>query len=168
MPVNDCEVDAFGFVTPELILQPHLRIRPRGKYHEPGRVTVYPMNDQRPAPPTRMEVILQPPGYGRVAAIRQRHRQQSRRLVHDNQRVVFVDNLQRIRIVATDGAALGRTGTVHPELGWLARDYLGIDQGPILLQAANYRDDFVWKHMGKSPAIRLGLKRAGFTGGWLG
>ncbi len=47
-------------------------------------------------------------------------------------------------------------------------DYLGIDQGPILLQAANYRDDFVWKFTRQVPAIRLGLKRAGFTGGWLG
>ena len=47
------------------------------------------------------------------------------------------------------------------------RDYLGIDQGPILLQAANYRDDFVWRHMRRVPAIRRGLERAGFTGGWL-
>jgi len=60
------------------------------------------------------------------------------------------------------------TGTVHPRNGWVARDYLGIDQGPILLQAANYRDDFVWRYMRRVPAIRRGLKRAGFTGGWLG
>jgi len=60
------------------------------------------------------------------------------------------------------------TGSVDPTHGWTAKDYLGIDQGPILLQAANYRDDFVWKYMRRSPAIRLGLKRAGFTGGWLG
>ena len=60
------------------------------------------------------------------------------------------------------------TGSVNPQHGWVAKDYLGIDQGPILLQAANYRDDFVWRRMRKLPAIRLGLKRAGFTGGWLG
>ena len=60
------------------------------------------------------------------------------------------------------------SGTVDPDHGWVARDYLGIDQGPILLQAANYRDDFVWRYMRRVPAIRLGLKRAGFTGGWLG
>ena len=51
--------------------------------------------------------------------------------------------------------------------GWVAKDYLGIDQGPILLQAANYRDDFVWRYMRRVPAIRRGLERAGFTGGWL-
>jgi hypothetical protein len=60
------------------------------------------------------------------------------------------------------------TGTVDPTHGWVARDYLGIDQGPILLQAANHRSGFVWRVMREVPAIRLGLRRAGFTGGWLG
>ena len=60
------------------------------------------------------------------------------------------------------------TGTVDPQHGWVAADYLGIDQGPILLQAANYRNDFVWKFTRQVPAIRFGLTRAGFTGGWLG
>ena len=59
------------------------------------------------------------------------------------------------------------TGTVDPRSGWVATDYLGIDQGPILLQAANARDDFVWRYMRRDAAIRRGLKRAGFTGGWL-
>ena len=59
------------------------------------------------------------------------------------------------------------TGTVDRQHGWVAKDYLGIDQGPIILQAANYRDDFVWRHMRRVPAIRRGLQRAGFTGGWL-
>lgn len=60
------------------------------------------------------------------------------------------------------------TGNVDPQRGWVARDYLGIDQGPILLQAANHRTGFVWQIMREVPAIRLGLQRAGFTGGWLG
>jgi hypothetical protein len=59
------------------------------------------------------------------------------------------------------------TGTVDRDSGWVAKDYLGIDQGPILLQAANHRDDFVWRYMRQVPAIRRGLTRAGFTGGWL-
>jgi hypothetical protein len=59
------------------------------------------------------------------------------------------------------------TGRVDPKTGWVAKDYLGIDQAPILLQAANYRDDFVWRYMRRVPAIRRGLKRAGFAGGWL-
>ncbi len=60
-----------------------------------------------------------------------------------------------------------KSGTVDPKHGWVGRDYLGIDQGPILLQAANYRDEFVWRTMREVPALRLGLKRAGFSGGWL-
>jgi hypothetical protein len=59
------------------------------------------------------------------------------------------------------------TGSIDPRHGWVATDYLGIDQGPILLQAANYRSDFIWRHMRRVPAIRRGLERAGFTGGWL-
>jgi hypothetical protein len=60
------------------------------------------------------------------------------------------------------------TGSVDPASGWVAKDYLGIDQGPILLQIANHRDDFVWRLMRRSSAVRLGLQQAGFTGGWLG
>ena len=58
-------------------------------------------------------------------------------------------------------------GSVDSRHGWVDGDYLGIDQGPILLQAANARDDFVWRYMRRVPAIRRGLLRAGFTGGWL-
>ncbi len=51
--------------------------------------------------------------------------------------------------------------------GWFDIDYLGIDQGPILLMAENARTRFVWNLMKRNPHIRRGLKRAGFTGGWL-
>ncbi|WP_317617570.1 glucoamylase family protein [Sphingomonas daechungensis] len=43
------------------------------------------------------------------------------------------------------------TGSIDPNSGWVATDYLGIDQGPILLQAANYRDDFVWRYTRQVP-----------------
>ncbi len=51
--------------------------------------------------------------------------------------------------------------------GWFAEDYLGIDQGPILLMLENYRSGFLWDLMKKNPYIRAGLRRAGFSGGWL-
>jgi len=60
------------------------------------------------------------------------------------------------------------TGTADPVRGWVASDHLGIDQGPILLQAANHRNEFVWRYMRRVPVIRRGLIRAGFRGGWLG
>ncbi len=59
------------------------------------------------------------------------------------------------------------TGTVTKNGGWVAKDYLGIDQGAILGAIANYRDEGVWRVMRRSPTIRRGLTRAGFTGGWL-
>jgi hypothetical protein len=49
--------------------------------------------------------------------------------------------------------------------GWVDADYLGIDQGPILIQLENYRNEFVWNLMKKIPIIVAGLKKAGFTGG---
>ncbi|NZA28445.1 hypothetical protein H0E84_18885 [Luteimonas sp. SJ-92] len=60
-----------------------------------------------------------------------------------------------------------KTGRIVPELGWVASDYISIDQGPILAMIANYRSEFVWKVMRRNPYIREGLRRAGFTGGWL-
>ncbi len=58
-------------------------------------------------------------------------------------------------------------GKVDPALGWFDVDYLGIDQGPIVAMIENYRSGLVWKAMRKNPHIIRGLKRAGFTGGWL-
>ncbi len=51
--------------------------------------------------------------------------------------------------------------------GWFDVDYLGIDQGPILLQIENYRSGLLWEVMKKNPYILEGLKKAGFSGGWL-
>ena len=59
------------------------------------------------------------------------------------------------------------SGSVHAD-AWYSDDYLGIDQGPIVLMAANHRDELVWKVMKRNPYIVRGLCRAGFTGGWVG
>ena len=58
-------------------------------------------------------------------------------------------------------------GHVVPGVGWFDTDYLGIDQGPIIAMIENYRSDLIWKTMRKNPYIVAGLKKAGFTGGWL-
>ncbi len=60
-----------------------------------------------------------------------------------------------------------KSGEVDPTFGWFDRDYLGIDQGPIVAMIENYRSGLVWKTMRKNEHIVTGLKRAGFTGGWL-
>jgi hypothetical protein len=50
---------------------------------------------------------------------------------------------------------------------WYDKDYLGIDQGPILIMAENYRSGMIWKLLEKDPVVIRGLKRSGFKGGWL-
>ncbi|MBS1681707.1 MAG: Tat pathway signal protein [Bacteroidetes bacterium] len=51
--------------------------------------------------------------------------------------------------------------------GWYDQDYLGIDQGPILIQLENYQNGFIWNLLKKNKYIVSGLKKAGFKGGWL-
>lgn len=58
-------------------------------------------------------------------------------------------------------------GQIVPGVGWVDRDYLGIDQGPIVCMIENWRSGLIWNVMRRSAPIRLGLERAGFTGGWL-
>jgi hypothetical protein len=51
--------------------------------------------------------------------------------------------------------------------GWFDFEYLGIDQGPIIIMIENLRTGLVWETMKRNPYIVRGLERAGFTGGWL-
>jgi hypothetical protein len=60
-----------------------------------------------------------------------------------------------------------RHGRIVENVGWVADDYLGIDQGPIVAMIENYRSGLIWSIMRTNPHIRRGLQRAGFTGGWL-
>ena len=58
-------------------------------------------------------------------------------------------------------------GRVTAGSGWVDGDYLGIDQGAIVLMIENHRTGFVWEVMRRNPHLQRGLQRAGFTGGWL-
>jgi hypothetical protein len=58
-------------------------------------------------------------------------------------------------------------GHVIPGVAWVDHDYLGIDQGPIVAMLENHRSGLVWRVMKKNEHVRRGLRRAGFTGGWL-
>jgi hypothetical protein len=53
------------------------------------------------------------------------------------------------------------------EPGWFDNDYIGIDQGPLLIQMENYQTSIIWNIMKKNKYIVSGLKKAGFKGGWL-
>jgi hypothetical protein len=58
-------------------------------------------------------------------------------------------------------------GRIVPGLAWVDKDYLGIDQGPIVAMIANHRDGLIWNRMRRSKPLVDGLRRAGFAGGWL-
>jgi hypothetical protein len=58
-------------------------------------------------------------------------------------------------------------GRIVPGLCWVDKDYLGIDQGPIVAMIANHRDGLIWNRMRRSKPVVDGLRRAGFAGGWL-
>jgi hypothetical protein len=51
--------------------------------------------------------------------------------------------------------------------GWVSEGYFGLDQGIVILMIENYRSRLIWKLMRRCPYIGSGLRRAGFTGGWL-
>lgn len=53
------------------------------------------------------------------------------------------------------------------EAGWFAPDYIGIDQGALLIQLENHQSELIWNILKKNPYIIIGLQKAGFNGGWL-
>jgi hypothetical protein len=51
--------------------------------------------------------------------------------------------------------------------GWISEGYFGLDQGLIVLMIENHRSQLTWQLLRRCPYIATGLRRAGFTGGWL-
>jgi hypothetical protein len=66
-------------------------------------------------------------------------------------------------------ASFNPTYTVDESTGrfWVSPYHFGINQGPIALMIENHRTGMLWNLMHRCPAIATGLRRAGFTGGWL-
>jgi hypothetical protein len=50
---------------------------------------------------------------------------------------------------------------------WVTPHQFGIDQGPVVLAVENYRTGLIWEIMRRCPYVVTGLRRAGFSGGWL-
>ncbi len=58
-------------------------------------------------------------------------------------------------------------GERQHKAGWVSPYHFGINEGPTIVMIENYRTGFVWNLMRHCPYIQAGLRRAGFTGGWL-
>ncbi len=55
----------------------------------------------------------------------------------------------------------------NPYGWWVSPWHFGLNQGPIILMIENHRTGLLWQLMRGCPYISGGLRRAGFTGGWL-
>jgi hypothetical protein len=60
------------------------------------------------------------------------------------------------------------TGKSDSKQPWVSPFHFGLNQGPIVLMIENYRTGLLWRLMRQCPYLAIGLRRAGFAGGWLG
>ncbi len=73
----------------------------------------------------------------------------------------------------TDEAGLIRASGYNPTVdeagsnGWVSPREFGLDQGMIVLMIENHRSGLPWRLGRGNPFLRAGLRRAGFSGGWL-
>ena len=51
--------------------------------------------------------------------------------------------------------------------GWVSPWHFGLNEGPTILMIENFRTGLLWRLMRNCPYVVTGLRRAGFTGGWL-
>lgn len=60
----------------------------------------------------------------------------------------------------------GRYGyydSFNPTAQWFDNDFVGIDEGPLLIMIENFRTGLVWNFVMNDPIIQKGLNRLGFT-----
>ncbi len=50
---------------------------------------------------------------------------------------------------------------------WVSPGQFGLDQGIVVMMIENHRTDLIWRLTRACPIFRTGLRRAGFSGGWL-
>lgn len=56
----------------------------------------------------------------------------------------------------------GYVDSFNPTLNWYNKEYIGIDQGPLLLMIENFRTGLIWNYVMKDSIIQYGLRRLGF------
>ena len=57
----------------------------------------------------------------------------------------------------------GYVDAFNPTLNWFNKEYIGIDEGPLLLMIENFRTGLVWNYVMKDQIIQKGLNRLGFN-----
>ncbi len=57
----------------------------------------------------------------------------------------------------------GYYDSFNPTAKWVNNDFIGIDQGPMLMMIENFRTGLVWNYVMKDPVIQKGLEKLGYT-----
>jgi hypothetical protein len=61
----------------------------------------------------------------------------------------------------------GFTDAFNETKGWYSKNYLAIDQGPIIVMIENYRSGLLWRLFMSCPEVKMGLKKFGLESPWL-
>jgi hypothetical protein len=75
--------------------------------------------------------------------------------------------------VGPPGCRYGLAASFNPTFpgptapGWVSPWNYGLNQGPLVLMIENHRSGLIWNLMRRCPYLVQGLRRAGFSGGWL-
>ena len=69
--------------------------------------------------------------------------------------------VKRMNLASQLGSPIGKLG------GWVSPWNYGINQGALVLMVENYRSGLTWELMRGCPYLVAGLRRSGFSGGWL-
>lgn len=56
----------------------------------------------------------------------------------------------------------GYYDSFNPTAKWVNNDFIGIDQGPMLIMIENFRTGMIWNYVMKDPIIQKGLSRLNF------
>jgi hypothetical protein len=56
----------------------------------------------------------------------------------------------------------GYYDSFNPTINWVNNDFIGIDEGPMLIMIENFRTGLVWNYVMKDPVIQKGLTKLGF------
>lgn len=77
-------------------------------------------------------------------------------------------------LIGLSGCRYGLAASFNPTYpakagapGWVSPWNYGLNQGPLVLMVENYRSGLLWSLMRRCPYLVAGLRRAGFSGGWL-
>jgi len=72
------------------------------------------------------------------------------------------------QVLSEERFASGFNPTLRTSAGeWLSAGCYGLDQGLLVMMIENQRSGLIWNLTRGCAAVRLGLRRAGFAGGWL-